>query len=131
MTRSRLRHAVKSLGIVVSRETFGFVLMERIVPWIGVLSARLDYRTVVFSERSGADIGAGLSTFATRIELPDGVPFRRTPKNHAVAAKKLTIRNRATRNSRAFHCSFTAGGFPVSGLIGSDSAEMHDRRKPT
>ena len=54
--------------------------MELIVPWIGVLSARLDYRTVVFSERSGADIGAGLSTFETRIELPDGVPFRRTFK---------------------------------------------------
>ncbi|RLS24018.1 MAG: hypothetical protein DWH73_04045 [Planctomycetota bacterium] len=52
--------------------------MERIVPWIGVLSARLDYRTVFFSERSGADIGAGLSTFETRIELPDGVPFCRT-----------------------------------------------------
>ena len=52
--------------------------MDRIAPLFGVLPAQPDYRTVVFSERSGADIGALLSTFEMRIELPDGVQFCRT-----------------------------------------------------
>ena len=73
--------------------------MERIVPWIGVLSARLDYRTVVFSERSGADIGAGLTTFDTRIELPDGVPLRRTTAVTGVAAIDLPCQSSVIGNS--------------------------------
>ena len=69
--------------------------MDRIVPLLGVLPSRPDYRTVVFSDRSGADIGALLSTFETRIELPDGVQFCRTtdvPRRRPVVSPELQKR---------------------------------------